>query len=164
MRETRLQRHRRRTAWIAMAIVLALGVGACGSDDDGGDEAKSGDATAARSGGEISGTPEEQEVAQVYARFLQAVARGDAVTVCNAMTRRSRSFISPDKGVSCVKLFKQPNRPKVDLKAITGAEVHGDEAIVFHDTAPPKPPNKVRFVRQEGEWKLDAPSFTSPGG
>jgi hypothetical protein len=156
---------RTRLACLTTAIVVTLGVAACGSDSDGSDEASTAAGKATTSAEHWKpaegGTPAEQEVQAAYAKVMNAIANGDAASACAGMTRETRVKFGPKPGQSCVKLLGKVNRAefKGQEGRMVGARINGAKAIVFWDNRPDRPPNEIPFVRVNGEWKLDGAAF-----
>lgn len=150
-------------AWRALlgvlaVLAIALGGTACGSDDgdDGG-----GGATAAQGSGD-SGDPKKQLEAS-YDEFIDYIYKGRWKQAC---ARYSNAYVKvyPKQvriASTCVKTMNgeyqnvsvQP-RPWVDKVVFKGPT----RAIGYTKVRADGNPSPIKFVREDGTWKLDGPA------
>lgn len=153
---------RDRRLWLASvfgAIALAIvGVG-CGSDDDGGSSAS------AQAGGaeQAAGGDRKQQLEADYEKFVDAIYDDRWKEACSgysdAYVKVYPKQVQSD--VPCVGTMKgeftnvdvQP-RPwvaKVEFKSDT-------RAVGYTKTRDDSPGNPLKFVKENGTWKLDGPA------
>lgn len=148
---------------LAVVLVLALGVTACGgSDDDGGGDAAAKPGEVAKGGGQAGATSDEAQIKAMFKRLEGALSDGDADRFCGGLTKSGRKeslqFTLPfsktckDSVRKMTKVNRNANLKQVPAK-ILGVKVNGDRAkITISDGG--RPPVALAAARQGGEWKL----------
>lgn len=141
----------------ALALTLALASG-CGSDESDG----------SASGGE------QDEIKQIFDSWQASFIAGDGEAVCSRLTASGQREIvaakqsAPGAGsdASCeevvralVRQSKEAGLEQQPSRAVS-VRVDGDTATAMVSDAGRKP-QPVRFVKQDGEWKLPSAGFGS---
>ncbi len=143
------------------ALVLALGLVACG---DSGDEAGPGrDATAAQEGTAAAGGTDEEQIKAVFGRFKDAFFAGDAEEACALLTERAQKQLAAvGKGApDCVTRFTQmvainrKGRPGDAKPHVDSVTVKGGEAVAILKAPGSRLTTKAPFVKEDGDWKID---------
>ena len=161
-------RARWRLSALAVALVLACGVAACGSDDDGDDaSAKNGDAAATQETTPSGGSADEQQVRAIFDDMKDAFAKSNAEDICALMAKSAKRqvVLSTSEGGSCetifAKLFDSGDVTEDLEPKLTKVEVDGDKATVTAKSADKalggsdsKKPATASFVKEDGQWKV----------
>jgi hypothetical protein len=161
----------------ALALLLAIGLSACGGSGDAGSSSEGGEATAtttseANKGGEASieefgseaGGSDRQQILAVFTDYMNAIADKDYGAACSHLSATVQSSLKQiagkalgGKGCSAIlpKLLA-PTAPQVAREQangkITKVRVEGDRAfVVFH--APGAKLYQLTMVEEDGEWK-----------
>jgi hypothetical protein len=144
----------RTAAMASVSLVLAVGVGACGDDDEGGDaNASQQDAKTTTTAAQPT-TP-EGKVRALYASNIDATYAKDGKTVCDTLSASARKSLQQQAG-SCEAWFKSTlggNELSKNRPFIVKLNMQGNRARALVKT---KNSNRypVYFVKQDGEWKI----------
>lgn len=164
---------RPRLAVAAIAVALAVGLPACGSDDDGGDGAKASDgadvAGASQGGdgaaGEDSGAAQggkpagpEGEVRAAFAAFVDPLYEGKFEQACTQITAAERKALKRASGLDCPIWFLNlfgTRSPQVEQKPkIVKLRVVGDKAFLRSKSIGSSVRAPIQFARGSDGWKL----------
>jgi hypothetical protein len=158
---------RPRTLATALAIVLAVAVAGCG--DGGGDEPARTEVTTVtetQTAPPETTTPErpvappgdEQEVQDVWRRYTTALGRADGAAVCALLTETGEREVlrggaagdtCEEKVEAIGEFFKGFETELTDIK------VQGDVAEAVSPARGQIPKQGLRFLRRDGEWRID---------
>jgi hypothetical protein len=153
-------------ATLSAAAVLALGLAACG---DSGDDEGAGDSAAdatkeqavdtSKNAAQASDSPDEQRVRAAFTSLQKSFASGDGQAACGGMTATAQEdviglLVADTCPTTIAKLADQPDSRTLPPK-IDELEIDGQTAVVS-TSYPGKDfqPQRFRYVKQNGEWKL----------
>jgi hypothetical protein len=162
---------RARAVGALAAIVVTLGLSACGSGDDSSGQTSDQDkeAAATTTAGDSQGTPKEEVEAFIVGMQKDFVA-GDGESFCDRLTAAGRQDAGKfgqliGRGSTCetmVRATAQANREggiPTPPNKIVSIQITGDRATAVVRTGD-RPPGKIKLVNQGGQWKLPDPGFT----
>jgi hypothetical protein len=152
---------RGRVIALSASVLLALGVPACGEDNDNSDEPGSTSTQAA-----VGGSEREQARAAVE-NLYSAIRDGDAQQVCDSLTTAGQKQVAAGglggKSDTCADAFQKfldaaerQGGLNLTLKAkVEKVRIDGDKAVATVSFGGPGRTGPVPLVRQGGEWKVD---------
>jgi hypothetical protein len=140
---------------LAVAVLLLLGLGACGEADDDGSGSTAKTASAPKS--------EEGEIRIALESLRETFDKGQGVRFCNLLTEAGRERVAtrafPGQGFSCRQAIEKfaefdrlANLKNEPAKTVSVA-IDGDVAVATVKDGPRKP-YKMKVVREEGEWLI----------
>jgi hypothetical protein len=147
-----------RTAMLGSALALTLAlVPGCGSDDSSG-----------------SARSEEDEIKQVFDAWQASFIAGDGKAVCSRLTASGKREILAAKAslqgggtaASCEEvvraIVRRSDEAGLDQQPsrAVSVRIEGDTATAMVSDAGRKP-QPVKFIKQDGEWKLPSAGFGS---
>lgn len=142
---------RLRALTLLAVMVLALGVAACGDDDDG----NTSNAAQKSESTTVDNSPEGQ-IRSTYAGFIETFYGKDAKDVCERLTASARKRVGRGyKGCEqrFETFFKTANFGK-NKPYVVKLRLDGPRALAFVKTKTSKQ-YPVPFQKENGEWKLD---------
>jgi hypothetical protein len=150
---------------LAAAVLLALAVQACGSDNDDGDKPPSNPKQV------VSGPP-EQQVKQTIDQAQQAAIDGDGKAYCSSLTTVGQANVAAygrqlGRGASCAQTITANAKlsRKAGLKQhptrVLSVKVNSDTAVA-KVTDGGRAATKMRLIRTPDGWKYQAPKLTAP--
>lgn len=138
-----------RSGVVAVLVAVALGVAACGSDDD--------------AGGATAGS-DEQQIRDSVSTMQKAMNERDWETVCGVIAKEARKFVMQAEGhPTCEQgigdlLTDDATGTDVNQESesvsIDTVEINGDQAIVTGTQPDKKGLQKATVVREGGSWKI----------
>lgn len=136
-----------------MAALLAVAALGCGSDDDGGASADSNPGSA-----ETANDP-QAAIRAMYDEFITALRDRDAGAACAKLTKSAqKEFGTYEAGnTTCQKQLiglMSPAVGKSKRPEIVELRVKGAKARATVRPAPGEDLTGVRFIEQDGEWKI----------
>lgn len=127
---------------LAVVVVLALGLSACG-------------ATTTDSGSRFEG--EQQQVAKVVDELAQAGSRGDAERICTDILAKSLVTELKSAGGDCVTEMDRAIQDASDYDLqVTGVEVDGANATAEVRQGDAGDTATFTFVKEGGAWRAAA--------